>query len=114
MNLDCAAIKVDARLQTWGADRLPYHRERIAEMDGPAFRAHYPEFASYLEGDPSQPSRNVLVRNVFYNVKWVFEKVVWSDHDYNDVIEGAANYFSEMHDNRKTDTDPGFQIPQML
>ena len=111
MNLDCAAIKIDARLKTWGADRLPYLREIAAEVDGPAFRARYPEFESYLEGDPAEPSRNFLVRNVFYNVKWAFEKVVWSDHDYNDVIEGAANFMSEMHDNWKTTVNPGFVDP---
>ena len=111
MHLDCAAIKIDARLKTWGADRLTYHRDRIAELDGPAFRAHYPEFASYLEGDPAEPRRNVLTRNVFYDVKWAFETVVWADHDYNDTIEGAANFFSEMHDNWKTTLNPGFVNP---
>lgn len=111
MNLDCAAIKIDGRLQTWGADRLSFHREKIAEVDGPAFRAHYPEFTSYLEGDPSEPRRNILVRNVFYNVRWAFEKVVWSDHDYNDTISGPANFFSEMADNWKTTTNPGFRDP---
>ncbi len=111
MNLDCAAIKIDARLRTWGADRLPSMLEKAAEVDGPAFRARYPEYASYLEGDPSEPRRNVLVRNVFYNVKWVFEKVVWSDHDYNDILEGEANFFSEMHDNWKTNVNPGFIDP---
>ena len=105
------AIKIDARLKTWGADRLPYHRERIAELDGPAFRAHYPEFASYLGGDTAEPRRNVLTRNVFYDVKWAFETVVWADHDYNDTIEGAANFFSEMHDNWKTTLNPGFVDP---
>ena len=112
MNLDCAAIKIDARLKTWGADRLPFLREQAAKVDGPAFRTRYPEFASYLEGDPAEPSRNVLVRNVFYNVKWAFEKVVWSDHDYNDTIEGEANFVSEMHDNWKTTVNPGFIDPE--
>ena len=111
MNLDCAAIKIDGRLKTWGADRMPFLREQAAKVDGPAFRARYPEFASYLEGDPAEPSRNILVRNVFYNVKWVFEKVVWSDHDYNDIREGAANFMSEMHGNWKTDQNPGFVDP---
>ena len=111
MHLDCAAIKVDGRLQTWGADRLTYHREKVAEVDGPAFRAHYPEFASYYEGDPSRPDRNVLERNLFYQVKWAFEKVVWSDHQYNDVLSGEANFFSEMRDNWKTTINPGFRDP---
>ena len=111
MNLDCAAIKIDARLKTWGADRLPFMLDQAAKVDGPAFRMRYPEFASYLEGDPADPSRNVLVRNVFYNVKWAFEKVVWSDHDYNDTIEGTANFISEMHDNWKTAANPGFIDP---
>ncbi len=111
MNLDCAAVKIDARLKTWGADRLPFMLDQAAKVDGPAFRMRYPEFASYLEGDPADPSRNVLVRNVFYNVKWAFEKVVWSDHDYNDTIEGTANFISEMHDNWKTAANPGFIDP---
>ena len=112
MHLDCAAIKIDARLKTWGADRLPFHDERIAEMDSPAFRAHYPEFASYLAGDRAEPIRNVLERNVFYDVKWAFETVVWADHDYNDTIEGTANFFSVMHDNWKTTANPGFVDPE--
>lgn len=111
MHLDCAAIKIDARLKTWGADRLPFHDERIAELDGPAFRARYPEFESYLAGNRAEPTRNVLERNVFYDVKWAFEAVVWADHDYNDVIEGTANFFSVMHDNWKTATNPGFTDP---
>ena len=111
MNLDCAAIKVDGRLKTWGADRLTAHRESIALVDGPAFRAHYPDFVSYLEGDPAEPSRNVLVRNVFYKVRWAFEKVVWSEHLYNDDIDGEANFFSTMEDNWKTEDNPGFKDP---
>ena len=90
---------------------MPEADERIAELDTPAFRAHYPEFASYLEGDPSEPRRNVLERNVFYDVKWAFEAVVWADHDYNDTIEGEANFFSDMHDNWKTTLNPGFIDP---
>ena len=49
---------------------------------------------------------------MFYNVKWAFEKVVWSDHDYNDTIEGEANFVSEMHDNWKTTVNPGFIDPE--
>ena len=111
MNLDCAAIKIDRRLKTWGADRLLAHRAYIAQVDGPSFRAHYPEFASYLEGDPAEPSRNVLERNVFYNVRWIFEQVEWSERDYNDRCEGEDNFFSRMTDNWKTSEDPGFRDP---
>lgn len=99
-DLDCAAIKIDARLKTWGADRLLAHRIYIAEVDGPAFRDHYPDFASYLDGDPGEPSRNLLYDNVFCDVRWVFEKVVWAERDYNDIIEGRANYFDAMYGNR--------------
>ena len=109
MNLDCAAIKTDRRLKTWGKDRLPAHFAYIAQVDGPEFREHYPEFASYLEGDTSEPSRNVLERNVFYNVRWIFEKVEWSSRDYNDSCEGADNFFSRMTDNWKTTENPGFK-----
>ena len=108
MDLPCAAVKTDGRLKTWGADRLIAHRDSVALVDGPAFRAHYPEFASYYEGDPAEPQRNVFIRNVFYNVRWAFEKVVWSDHYYNDDISGSANFISEMRDNWKTDGNPGF------
>ena len=112
MNLDCAAIKIDGRLKTWGADRRNAHKTYVAEVDGPAFRAHYPDFAPYWEGDPAEPNGNILVRNVFYNVRWVCEKVVWSDHQYNDTLEGSANFFSEMHDNWKTTDNPGFKDPE--
>lgn len=111
MNLDCAAIKVDGRMKTWGADRMPFMLEQLAKVDGPAFREHYPELSDYLGGDPAEPSRNVLERNVFYNVKWAFEKVVWSDHDYNDTIEGKANFFDRMESNWKTTVNPGFVNP---
>ena len=111
MDLPCAAVKTDGRLKTWGADRLIAHRDSVAIVDGPAFRAHYPEFASYYEGDPAEPQRNVFIRNVFYNVKWAFEKVIWSDHIYNDDITGKANFISEMSDNIKTDKNPGFIDP---
>lgn len=108
LDLPCAAVKTDGRLKTWGVDRLIAHRDSVALVDGPAFRAHYPEFASYYEGDPAEPQRNIFIRNVLYNVKWAFEKVVWSDHIYNDDISGTANFISEMSDNWKTDENPGF------
>ena len=108
MDLPSAAVKTDGRLKTWGADRLVAHRENVAKVDGPAFRAHYPEFASYYEGDPAEPQRNVFIRNVFYNVRWAFEKVVWSDHYFNDDISGPANFISHMSDNWKTSENPGF------
>ena len=111
MHLDCAAVKTDARLQTWGKDRLKAHRVYVAQVDGPAFRAHYPEFASYYEGDPSEPRRNAFYNNVLYDVKWAFERVDWSSRDYNDILEGSANYFSEMHGNWKTADNPGFKDP---
>ena len=111
MDLPCAAVKTDGRLKTWGADRLLAHRDSVALVDGPAFRAHYPEFASYYEGDPAEPQRNVFIRNVFYNVRWAFEKVVWSDHYYNDDINGPANFISQMSDNWKTTENPGFVDP---
>ena len=47
-----------------------------------------------------------------YNVKWAFEKVVWSDHIYNDDISGTANFISRMEDNWKTDVNPGFRDPK--
>ena len=109
MDLPCAAVKTDGRLKTWGADRLVAHRDSVALVDGPAFRAHYPEFASYYEGDPAEPQRNEFIRNVFYNVRWAFEKVVWSDHYYNDDISGSANFISHMSDNWKTERNPGFR-----
>ena len=109
LDLPCAAVKTDGRLKTWGADRLVAHRDSVALVDGPAFRAHYPEFASYYEGDPAEPQRNVFERNVLYNVKWAFEKVVWSDHIYNDDISGRANFIDRMNDNWKTDENPGFR-----
>ncbi len=112
LDLPCAAVKTDGRLKTWGADRLVAHRDSVALVDGPAFRAHYPEFASYYEGDPAEPQRNVFIRNVMYNVKWAFEKVVWSDHIYNDDISGTANFISRMEDNWKTDVNPGFRDPK--
>lgn len=109
MDLPCAAVKTDGRLKTWGADRLVAHRDSVALVDGPAFRAHYPEFASYYEGDPAEPQRNVFERNVLYNVKWAFEKVIWSDHIYNDDISGKANFIDRMSDNWKTNENPGFR-----
>lgn len=111
LDLPCAAVKTDGRLKTWGADRLVVHKDSVALVDGPSFRAHYPEFASYYEGDPAEPQRNVFERNVFYNVKWAFEKVVWSDHIYNDDISGTANFISRMNDNWKTEVNPGFRNP---
>ena len=111
MDLPCAAVKTDGRLKTWGADRLIAHRDSVALVDGPAFRAHYPEFASYYEGDPAEPQRNEFIRNAFCNVRWAFEKVVWSDHIYNDDISGNANFISKMSDNWKTDANPGFIDP---
>ena len=111
MDLPCAAVKTDGRLKTWGADRLIAHRDSVALVDGPAFRAHYPEFASYYEGDPAEPQRNEFIRNALYNVRWAFEKVVWSDHFYNDEIAGSANFISTLHDNWKTTTNPGFIDP---
>ena len=103
LDIPCAAIKVDGRLKTWGADRLPICRDSVASVDGPAFRAHYPEFASYYEGDSAEPQHNRLINNVFCNVANVFEKVVWSDHYNNDIIEGRANFFDEMRGNVKTE-----------
>ncbi len=111
MNLDCAAIKTDGRLQTWGADRLIAHRDSVALVDGPAFREHYPDFAAFYDNDYTLPARNTLIRNVFYNVKYAFEKVIWSDHFYNDDIEGKANFMDEMRDNWKTTENPGFVDP---
>ena len=49
---------------------------------------------------------------MLYNVKWAFEKVVWSDHFYNDDIEGKANFMDEMRDNWKTTENPGFADPK--
>ena len=111
MDLPCAAVKTDGRLKTWGADRLIAHRQNVAKVDGPAFRAHYPEFASYYEGDPAEPQRNEFIRNVLYNCRWAFEKVVWSDHIYNDDISGKANFIDHMSDNWKTTENPGFVDP---
>lgn len=111
MDLPCAAVKTDGRLKTWGADRLIAHRDSVALVDGPAFRAHYPEFASYYEGDPAEPQRNEFIRNVFYNVRWAFEKVIWSDHIYNNDISGTANFISHMSDNWMTSENPGFVDP---
>lgn len=111
MDLPCAAVKTDGRLKTWGADRLIAHRDSVALVDGPAFRAHYPEFASYYEGDPAEPQRNEFIRNALYNVRWAFEKVIWSDHFYNDDISGKANFISTLRDNWKTTTNPGFIDP---
>jgi len=111
MDLPCAAVKTDGRLKTWGADRLIAHRDSVALVDGPAFRAHYPEFASYYEGDPAEPQRNEFIRNALYNVRWAFEKVIWSDHFYNDDISGQANFISTLRDNWKTTTNPGFIDP---
>ena len=111
MDLPCAAVKTDGRLKTWGADRLIAHRDSVALVDGPAFRAHYPEFASYYEGDPAEPQRNEFIRNVLYNVRWAFEKVVWSTHSYNDDISGSANFISTLKDNWKTADNPGFVDP---
>lgn len=103
LDIPSAAIKVDGRLKTWGADRLPICRDSVAAVDGPAFRTHYPEFASYFEGDPAEPQHNRLINNTFCNVAHVFEKVVWSDHYNNDIFEGRANFFDEMYGNLKTD-----------
>ena len=111
LDIPCAAIKVDGRLKTWGADRLPICRDSVAAVDGPAFRTHYPEFASYYEGDSAEPQHNRLINNTFCNVAHVFEKVVWSDHYNNDIIEGRANFFDEMRDNVKLD-NPDMQ-PQL-
>ena len=111
LDLPCAAVKTDGRLKTWGADRLIAHRDSVALVDGPAFRAHYPEFASYYEGDPAEPQRNEFIRNVLYNVRWAFEKVVWSNHYYNDDISGTANFITTMSDNWKTSENPGFVDP---
>ena len=111
LDIPCAAIKVDGRLKTWGADRLPICRDSVAAVDGPDFRTHYPEFASYFEGDPAEPQHNRLISNTFCNVAHVFEKVVWSDHYNNDIIEGRANFFDEMRDNVKMD-NPDMQ-PQL-
>ena len=113
MDLPCAAVKTDGRLKTWGADRLIAHRDSVALVDGPAFRAHYPEFASYYEGDPAEPQRNEFIRNVLYNVRWAFEKVVWSTHSYNDDISGSANFISTLKDNWKTADNPGFVLPDV-
>lgn len=109
MNLDCAAIKIDARLHTWGADRIPVMMDSLAKYDSPAFREHYPELEAYL-ANFRDPSRNVLTRNVFYNVKYAFEAVVWDDHDYNDIIDGTANWMTMSH-NWKTTDNPGFLNP---
>lgn len=111
MNLDGPAIKIDARLQTWGADRLIAHRDSVALVDGPEFRAHYPGWGEFVDRDYSLPESNVLIRTVFYNVKWAFERVIWSDHYYNDDISGSANFVDEMHDNWKTCENPGFVDP---
>ena len=99
-DIPCAAIKIDGRLKTWGADRLPLMIDSLRHADSPAFRAHYPELQAYLEGDPAEPQHNTLLDNVFCNTRWAIEKVVWSDHDYNNVIEGRANFFDEMRGNR--------------
>lgn len=108
LNLPTTAIKIDARIQTWAAWMVPDYKKKVAAMDGPEFRAYYPEFASYWEGDFSTPSRNVLERNVFYNVKNVFERVHWDQHDFNDIVIGEANYVSRMNDNWVCSENPGF------
>ena len=111
MNLDGPAIKIDGRLQTWGADRLIAHRDSVALVDCPEFRAHYPEWGEFIDRDYSLPEANVVIRNAFYNVRWAFERVIWSDHYYNDDISGRANFVDEMHDNWKTTDNPGFVDP---
>lgn len=115
IDLPCAAIKVDGRLKTWGADRVPIMLDSIRHADSPAFRGHYPELEPYLNGDPAEPQHNTLINNVFCNVAAAFEKVVWSDHFYNNDIEGRANFFDEMHGNSKVEKLPsGLVLPKRV
>lgn len=99
-NIDCPAIKIDARLKTWAAYMLETHRAKIAEVDGPAFREHYPEFKDYVEGDTTEPKGNLLYNNTFIGISRVFETVVWEEHSTNNIIEGTANWI-KMYGNRK-------------
>lgn len=61
VDIPCAAIKIDGRLKTWGADRLPLMIDSLKHADSPASRAHYPELEQYLEG---VPSRNIDTLNL--------------------------------------------------
>lgn len=115
IDLPRAAIKVDGRLKTWGADRLPLMLDSIRHADSPAFREHYPELEPYLKGDPAEPQHNTLINNVFCNVAAAFERVVWSDHFYNNNVEGRANFFDEMKGNRIIDSlDGGLTLPDRV
>lgn len=112
VDIPCAAIKIDGRLKTWGADRVPIMIDSLRRADSPAFRAHYPELQAYLEDDPAEPQHNTLLNNVFCNVRWAVEKVVWSDHYYNDIIDGRANFFDEMRGNRIMDSGFVVDLPK--
>ena len=84
----------------------------FGDLDKYRDREHYPDFAAFYDNDYTLPARNTLIRNAFYNVKYAFEKVIWSDHFYNDDIEGKANFMDEMRDNWKTTENPGFADPK--
>ena len=95
--------------------RVPIMVDSIRLVDSPAFRKHYPELEPYLKGDPAEPQHNTLINNVFCNVAAAFEKVVWSDHFYNNDIEGRANFFDEMHGNIKLDKlEGGLVLPKRV
>lgn len=111
MNLPCAAFKVDARLQTWGAGTLPFMDRCMKDVDLPLYLEHYPEYALYVYGDRTVPQRNVMERNVFYNVDYVFERVVGDEHFFNDSFDADVNFFSTLSDNVITDTRPLFENP---
>ena len=87
MNLDCAAIKTDGRLQTWGADRLIAHRDSVALVDGPAFREHYPD-VEVLMGTSTAGIAHAAIVGHIMRLPMGYVRGSAKDHGKGNQIEG--------------------------
>lgn len=69
--IDCIdAITVDNRFQTWAKPSLPTLISLMESVNyqNPPYSVHYPEIVDYVDNNPALPKRNVVDKNVFFNV----------------------------------------------
>lgn len=92
------AIHIDNRLQNWAANMIAKggifeERLNVVNFTQPPFSTAYPEFVNYWNEDPSMPKRNLIERNLFYNI---------------DTVMRCNAKWGEWLNNWTTTQDPGF------
>ncbi|MGN1264353.1 MAG: right-handed parallel beta-helix repeat-containing protein [Muribaculaceae bacterium] len=96
------AIHIDNRLQNWAANMIAKggifeERLNVVNFTQPPFSTAYPEFVNYWNEDPSMPKRNLIERNLFYNI---------------DTVMRCNAKWGEWLNNWTTTQDPGFVDPE--